>query len=121
MTVFESLLVAHIIGDWILQTEWQAVNKANNWRALWTHVLTYHAVVLVVLLARFGHSDFRVYIVVAALVVTHAALDRNRLVYWLMRVLRVAVIRPRERWLTVAFDQSIHLVLLALATLFLVR
>jgi len=119
MTVFETLIVAHIAGDWLLQTEWQAVNKAHNWRALWSHVFVYHLLVLIALVARVGYDDFRVYVVVAVLAVTHAFLDRGWPVHRLMRLLRVTVDRPPDRWLTTAFDQSIHIVLLALATLYL--
>ena len=119
MTVFETLIVAHVVGDWILQTEWQAVNKAHNWRALWSHVFVYHAIVLVALVARFGLDNSRVYLAVAVLAATHALLDRGWPVQRLMRLLRVTVDRPQDRWLTTAFDQSIHIVLLALATLYL--
>ena len=30
MTVLEALLMAHLIGDWILQTEYQALNKMKG-------------------------------------------------------------------------------------------
>jgi len=119
VTVFESLLVAHIVGDWLLQTEWQAVEKARHWRAMWAHVFVYHSVVLCVLVAHFGFRDFRVYVIVVLLALSHAILDRGWPVLRLMRILRVSVERPNERWLTVAFDQSVHIVLIALATLYL--
>ena len=39
--ILTSILVAHFVGDWLLQTNWQAVNKSRNVRALNHHVLTY--------------------------------------------------------------------------------
>ena len=33
-TILMSILVAHFVGDWLLQTNWQAVNKSRNVRAL---------------------------------------------------------------------------------------
>jgi hypothetical protein len=36
-----SLLVVHFIGDWLLQTNWQALNKSKNNEALTMHVLVY--------------------------------------------------------------------------------
>ncbi len=36
-----SLLVAHFVGDWLLQTNWQALNKSKNNEALTRHVLVY--------------------------------------------------------------------------------
>ena len=46
MSLFDSLLVAHLVGDWLLQTEWQALNKTKNWRAMWAHVAVYHILIL---------------------------------------------------------------------------
>jgi hypothetical protein len=121
MTLFESLILAHILGDWLLQTEWQAVNKLHDWRPLLAHVAVYHLVMLAVLFLRFGFRDPYSYIAVAALALSHAFLDRQWPVLGLMRVLRITRERPPERWLTVALDQSLHLLLLGLATLFLVH
>ena len=119
MTLFESLLLAHIVGDWLLQTEWQALNKVHNWRALLSHVVVHHLVVLGVLLARFGFQDIRVFVVVGLLAVSHAILDRHWPVVWLMRALKHIVVRPPERWLTIVIDQAIHILLLGLAVLYL--
>lgn len=119
MTIFESLLLAHVVGDWIFQTEWQAVNKRHNWRALLIHVGIYHVIVFAVLAAQFGFVEPRVYIAVAFLAITHAILDRQWPVEWLMRTLRLAVRRSNERWLVIAFDQAVHIVLIGLVTLYL--
>jgi hypothetical protein len=121
MTIFESLLLAHIVGDWIVQTEWQAVNKRHNWRALLIHVVFYHVIVFAVLAARFGLGEPRVYIAVAFLAITHAVLDRQWPVEWLMRTLRHNVHRSNERWLVIVVDQAVHIVLIGLVTLYLAR
>ena len=119
MTIFETLLVAHVVGDWLLQTEWQAVNKTRSWRALSSHVLVYHVVLLALLGMKMGFRDPSVYIVVVLLAVVHGFLDRNWPLVWLMKTLRITVVRTPERWLTVAVDQAVHLVLLAAAALYL--
>ena len=77
MTILESLLLAHVLGDWILQPNWQAQHKRHSWRAMWAHVSMYHLVVLAVLVWRFGFRSWQVYAVVAGLAVTHAFLDRG--------------------------------------------
>lgn len=64
MTLFETLLLAHIAGDWLLQNEWQAVNKSQNPWALLSHIGLYHSIILAVLLPKFGIMNIRVYIVV---------------------------------------------------------
>lgn len=119
MTVFESLILAHLLGDWLLQTEWQAKNKSSSWRARWSHVAVYHIVILAVLVVRFGMQDPRVYITVGILAISHAFLDRRWPVLWLMKTLRISVNNTPERWLIVMIDQSIHILLLGLASLVL--
>lgn len=44
---FLALLAVHWLGDFVLQTHWQAQNKSKNWEALTHHVLTYSAVLVV--------------------------------------------------------------------------
>jgi hypothetical protein len=108
-----------LLGDWLLQTEWQAANKRHNWRAMLSHVVVYHIVALAVLVVRFGFQNVYVYGVVGILAVSHAFLDRGWPVAWLMRKLRISVDRTPERWLTLVVDQSIHILLLGLASLVL--
>jgi len=121
MTILESLLLAHVLGDWILQTNWQAQNKRHNWRAMLSHVVVYHLVVLAVLTARFGFRDWLVYAVVGGLMISHAFLDRGWPVAFLMRTLGIGPRNESDRWLNVMFDQSLHIQLLGLATLVLSR
>jgi hypothetical protein len=119
MTLFEGLFIAHLLGDWLLQTEWQAKNKTTNWVALLIHVGIYHAVVLAFLIFGFGLRHPAVLLVVAGLAVTHAILDRRHFELWLIRTLRLRINEDPERWLVIAIDQSIHLILLAVASILL--
>ncbi len=114
MTLFETLFLAHLLGDWLFQTEWMALNKAKNWRALLTHVTVYHAIVLGALGLRIG-VDARGLVVVAALFLSHAIMDRREPVVGLMRALRMIANRPPEFWLLMAVDQSLHLLALGAA------
>jgi hypothetical protein len=119
MTLFETLFIGHLVGDWLLQTEWQAQNKADNWKAMLAHVAVYHAVLLAILIGRYGISAAPVYVAVGGLALTHALLDRKWPVAWLMRTLRISVHRAPDRALTLVVDQSLHILLLAAATLYL--
>jgi len=121
MTVFEILLMAHVLGDWIFQTEWQAVNKATDWRAMGAHIVVYHAIVLALLCVRFGFSEPIVYAVVAGLAVVHTILDRRRPLRSFMRMARITKHREPEPWFIIAVDQSVHLLALGVATLILTR
>lgn len=114
MTLFEYLILAHVLGDWILQNEWQAMHKRERWRALVSHVVVYHALILGVLLWREGPGRPMIYAVVAGLFLTHAVLDRYTVVP-LMRLLRINGQRESDRLLELAVDQSVHVLLLGLA------
>ena len=119
MSLFDKLLVAHLVGDWLLQTEWQALNKGKDYRALFSHVAVYALIMLGVLVADFGFQNIYVYVVVAMLAGTHAFLDRGWPVIRFMKALRLIVERKPERWLMISIDQVLHISLLALATIIL--
>lgn len=119
VTIFEGLLMAHLLGDWLLQTEWQVLNKVKDLRALGTHVVVYHAVVFLVLLLGFSLSVLPVIAVVVVLAVFHAILDRRTAVRGLMKALRLAVTREPDQWLAIVVDQALHLLSLGVASLVL--
>ena len=120
MSLFDKLLVAHLIGDWLLQTEWQALNKARNYRALFSHVAVYSTVMLgATLLAGFELQDFRVYLVVALFALSHAFIDLGWPVVSFMKTFRLIVEREPLRWLTMAVDQIFHIVVIAIAAFIL--
>jgi hypothetical protein len=54
MFPFMVLLGAHFVGDFILQTHWQASNKSKNPVALRRHVLVWTLVIAVTSVAMFG-------------------------------------------------------------------
>lgn len=119
MTLFETMLMAHLLGDWLLQTEWQALNKTHNWRALLSHVAVYHLVVLAALLLRLGPAHLPIYPVVGLLALSHAIIDRRWPVLWWMRWARLSVGAAPLPWLVIANDQALHLLLLGVAALLL--
>ena len=115
MTLFETLLIAHLCGDFILQTEWQALNKDHNWRAMLYHVATYHTIILAVLMYRFGFQNLLIYGVTGILAISHAIIDRRWPVLWWMKTYRLSVAWPPEKWLVIVIDQAIHVLFLGLA------
>ena len=120
MSLFDALLVAHLFGDWILQTDWQARNKGDRWIALLAHVVIYHAVILVVMLYFLG-SRPGVYVAVLLLALTHILLDRKHTTLWLMQTFHRSNGAVPERWLMIAFDQAVHIVLLGIVAFVLTR
>lgn len=56
MTLIYVLLVAHFVGDFILQSDWMAIHKSKRWDALAFHVLAYGGVLAVVVVVVPGDS-----------------------------------------------------------------
>ncbi|WP_037900076.1 DUF3307 domain-containing protein [Streptomyces sp. NRRL S-350] len=133
--VLLTLLVAHMWGDHSAQTDHQAAHKgrpgpdsgttnAESWRAMLGHLVSYHAVMIVMLAAVVFALDLRVGVTgcaagVAFLVVTHGFWDRRWPVALFMRITRSPqwAKDPQGRYLV---DQSQHWLCLWLASLLIV-
>jgi hypothetical protein len=114
--VYLALLISHLAGDFLLQTEWQAVNKRGGLgrdperrRALALHGVTY-TVAYVPALIWIGSDVGTLGAILCALAITlpHMAIDDGRLLFAWMR--RVKHNEDPERWLVAAVDQTFHLV-----------
>lgn len=122
--MFAVLLVCHLVGDFLLQTEWQAVNKHGGLqragihrRALFSHVGTYAIPFLPAFLWIGHHTGTGHALGVAAVaLVTHVIQDDGTLLAAYMR--RVKKTSPEEgSTLIIAVDQSFHLCFLFAAAL----
>jgi hypothetical protein len=71
------LLAAHMLGDFILQTEDMALRKLTNWRVRALHVTVY-CVPFLLLVAWYWPGAVRATLFVALLWVTHFAIDSRR-------------------------------------------
>jgi Protein of unknown function (DUF3307) len=117
-----ALLVSHAVGDVLLQTEWQAVNKghgrgeATGGRALACHVVTY-TLAFVPALAWIGGQmgRSRGVAVGALIVIPHLVVDDGRVVRaWLRHVKQAP---EPAAGLEIAVDQTFHVVCLLGAAL----
>ena len=120
--VLMSLLASHLAGDFLVQTEWQAVNKTGGLResrsrkALLAHVIAYTASFspALVWIGR-RTSVKRAAMVGGAIAIPHLLVDDGQLVeVWLRKVKRVRHPPPA---LAVAVDQSFHVISLLGAAL----
>jgi hypothetical protein len=119
--VFLVLLAGHLVGDWMVQNDWQAANKTRSWAALTAHVAGYHLVMGLLLLIPVLRDGWPAGKALAALTVsalTHAVIDRR----WPVRGLLRAVGSPgfaTVEWGVIAVDQALHLFILAMLALLL--
>ena len=87
--IFVAFVVAHLVGDYLVQTDWQARNKRGGLqgdpvsrRALFTHVSTYTLTFVPVLVWLWDDISLGVLAVAAAIFVPHVIQDDGRLVNW---------------------------------------
>jgi hypothetical protein len=122
-SLFVALLVAHLAGDFLLQTDFQAGRKAGGLgrdpvarRALWTHGLTYTLCFVPVLAWVADARSIPAAVALAAgILLPHVAVDHGALVRWWTAHVKHAVDLPP--YVTMATDQSFHVVALLAAAL----
>jgi Protein of unknown function (DUF3307) len=121
--VFVALFASHHVGDYLLQTEWQALNKVGGLgrdpiarRALLMHIATYTAA-FVPALVWLGSELGAIVVGIAALVsIPHLIQDDGRLLTRYIRAVKHLESRPGDSIFALV-DQSMHLVTLALVAL----
>lgn len=118
LTPLEWLVAAHVMGDWILQTEWQSANKAKGKflnAALMSHCLVY-ALCFVPVFLLLGISAWWLTLIFWS----HAVLDRRRfVVWWLRKVKRISQETiDQAPWLRALTDQMMHVLVLVLIIAF---
>jgi hypothetical protein len=117
--VFAVLVVSHLVGDFLLQTDWQASWKEGGLgpdrvrrRALRSHIATYTASFLPALIWIAGETSLAKAVLIAIVVaVPHWIQDDGRLLNAWM-VLVKGTVAEQAPWVRIAVDQSFHLVFL---------
>src|SRR4030095_5427329 len=120
--VFVVLLVLHLIGDFLLQTDWQATHKRGGLtgtpesrRALLSHVATYMLAILPALVWLADDLGASALGIAALIAVPHVVQDDGRLVAAYAH--RVKKVEPSSGQLLMAVDQTFHIVALFLVAL----
>ena len=122
--LFNVLVVSHLIGDFVLQTQWQATMKPDGLgpdrerrRALASHLMTYTFAFLPALVwVATQEGVAGVVVVVVTAIMTHGIQDDGRLLRrYVVRYKKVEPPYGSPLW--IAIDQSVHIVALMLAAL----
>jgi hypothetical protein len=123
VSVFAGFLVAHMVGDYLFQTDWQARNKRGGLsgpgtarRALFMHVSTYTLAFLPAFIWIGSELDAAWAVLAAVLVfVPHLVIDDGRIVrLYLSRVKRADGF---DVGLAASVDQSFHVLSLFLVAI----
>jgi len=122
--VFALFVVSHLVGDYLLQTEWQATNKRGGLgpdpvkrRALVSHIFSYTLAFVPVFIWLAEDLDaLAIAGVVAGVALPHLVQDDGRLLARYMDIVKKA---PAEQNVAVAaaVDQSFHILTLLLLAL----
>lgn len=110
MNLFSWLLIAHMVGDYLFQNKWMAMNKANNLLPLITHCFLY---TVIITLFSFLSTPLSLR-GIALIFIGHIILDNRRFIYWWGS--HITNVQP-DSWLNILTDQSFHILLLGFSTL----
>jgi hypothetical protein len=124
VSVFASFLVAHMVGDYLFQTDWQARNKRGGlsggvaFRALASHVTTYTLAFAPALIWIGDELEVGWALLAAGLIfLPHLVVDDGRIVrLYLARVKRAPSF---DIGLAASVDQSFHILSLFLVAILL--
>jgi isoprenylcysteine carboxyl methyltransferase (ICMT) family protein YpbQ len=120
--VFIAFVISHLVGDYLLQTDWQALHKRGGlaWgtrdasRALFTHVTVYTLCFVPALIVT--ELGWELLWVVPAIFIPHLIQDDGRLLHTYMK--QVKRLDPKENLaVSIAVDQTFHLLALLVVAL----
>jgi hypothetical protein len=114
MSLFDWLLVGHLVGDFLLQTDGMAKYKAQSWTWMLRHVGLYLAVMALVLGAYALSTPVPLWGLGLALLfiaVTHIILDRRGFTLGWMRLIGIT---SDLGWLIIVADQVFHVLALVI-------
>jgi hypothetical protein len=117
--VFAVFVVCHVTGDFLLQTDWQAVTQRGGLsphnrdarRALFTHVTVYTLVFVPAVIWIASNSSALAFALLAVIFIPHLIQDDTRVLVTWNRVVKRSGPMPGD-YVYMAIDQSFHFVVL---------
>jgi hypothetical protein len=114
MNLFDWLVVGHLAGDFLLQSDNMARHKGQQWAWMFWHVSVYMLVLGVVLVGYALSTPVpfvSLFLVWLFLLVSHIVLDRRGFTRCWMRLVGMS---PNHSWLPIVVDQVFHILTLAI-------
>src|SRR5437762_9878832 len=124
VAVFTVFVVSHLVGDYLVQTDWQALHKSGGLggdpirrRALLTHTTTYTLTFTpaIIWLATNGVSAGALVAAVAVIWLEHGVQDDGRALAFYVRQVKGVELQPDA--LSMAIDQTLHILVLFLVAI----
>jgi biotin transporter BioY len=121
MTTFAWLLVAHLVGDWMLQNDWMARHKQDRLfnAAIALHCIMYTLVTLgsLWLLTLKNLTQPAYFLFTLLIFLSHWVIDATALARHWARFFK----QSDQRFVHIMVDQTMHVVVLACLTQFLLQ
>ncbi len=114
MSLFDWLLISHLVGDFLIQTDNMAGRKEQRWSWMLIHIGFYMVFATTVVVWYAVIHRLPVGLVLAVLLFlagTHILLDRRGFTTWWMRLVGMS---PSHPWLPIVVDQVFHILTLAI-------
>ncbi len=112
MNHFDLLLVAHLIGDFLFQTNWMAKNKAHKLLPLIAHTALYTLIVAFIAWLSFGGLPLWG---ILTIFITHTLLDNRIFIsWWVQSIMKLT--GNDSVWLKIVVDQVFHILVLAIVS-----
>ncbi len=116
--VFVVFYVSHQVGDYVIQTDWEALHKRGGLgrdplarRALFTHTFTYTLAYVPALIWIASSIGWKTLVIVVAIALPHLIQDDGRLLsFYLRRVKRLDPVANHS--VAALVDQAMHMVAL---------
>ena len=101
-----NIYLAHLIGDYLMQNDWMALNKKKNTWACLAHVVTYMIPFLLTPLAIWQ---------ILLIGLQHYLIDRTQFVMWFMKVKgsEKFATGPCSPWSIIVVDNILHILFIA--------
>ncbi|KMP19392.1 DUF3307 domain-containing protein [Bacillus paranthracis] len=111
VSLFIVLYIGHKIGDYLLQTDYQAVNKKDNWIALISHCFTYTLAVSIMAYVFVGFFNWTAIFI---LFISHIIIDRKIFLnWWAKNIKRIRdTEEPAVQPGLIELDQAFHYIIL---------
>ncbi|KFL63784.1 DUF3307 domain-containing protein [Bacillus cereus ATCC 10876] len=111
VSLFIVLYIGHKIGDYLLQTDYQAVNKKDNWIALISHCFIYTLAVSIMAYVFVGFFNWTAIFI---LFISHIIIDRKIFLnWWAKNIKRIRdTEEPAVQPGLIELDQAFHYIIL---------
>ncbi|OFD71173.1 MULTISPECIES: DUF3307 domain-containing protein [Bacillus cereus group] len=111
VSLFIVLYIGHKIGDYLFQTDYQAVNKKDNWLALISHCFIYTLAVSIMAYVFVGFFNWTAIFI---LFISHIIIDRKIFLnWWAKNIKRIRdTEEPTVQPGLIELDQAFHYIIL---------